>query len=58
VYSDEPPLQSESPLLNSPNTVLVPHIGYATCEALDKRAQIVFENVKKWLQGDPQNVQS
>jgi len=45
VYEKEPPLAKEHPLLSAPNMVAVPHIGYATREAFDIRADIVFNNV-------------
>ena len=51
----EPPLPSGYPLLSAPNTVLVPHIGYATGEAIGRRTQIVFENVLSYLRGSLQN---
>lgn len=55
VFSTEPPLEN-NPLINAPNTVLTPHIAYATHEALDRRAEIVFENIIKWIEGNPQNI--
>ncbi len=45
VYEKEPPLESNHALLTSPNCVVVPHVGYATREAFDIRAGIVFDNV-------------
>lgn len=56
VYEKEPPLEKNHPLFNSPNTILLPHIGYATKEAIQLRGNIVIENIEKWLQGNPQNV--
>ena len=50
VYENEPPLPQSHPLLNAPNCVCVPHIGYASREAFDIRADIVFDHVKEWLQ--------
>lgn len=46
VYEKEPPLPSEHPLLNAPNCVLVPHVGYATREAFDIRIDIILENLE------------
>lgn len=51
VYEGEPPLPQNHPLLQSPNCVLVPHIGYATREAFDIRANIVIDNVIQYLNG-------
>ena len=56
VFEGEPPIAADHPLLNSKNTILTPHIGFATKEALEKRALIVFDNAAKYLDGTPQNV--
>lgn len=56
VYENEPPIDRNHPLLNAPNVVATPHIGFATVEALEKRAVIVFDNIVKWLGGSPQNI--
>lgn len=57
MYEQEPPLPENHPLLSAPNTILMPHIAYATTEAFKLRAEIVFENIIKWKQGTPQNMQ-
>ena len=49
VYETEPPLLENHPLLSAPNAVLLPHIAYATREAFDIRADIVMDNIRKWL---------
>ena len=49
VYEKEPPLENTHPLLNTPNCVAVPHIGYATREAFDIRADIVIDHVWDFL---------
>lgn len=49
VYEKEPPLPSDHPLIEAPNCVAVPHIAYATREAFDIRADIVFDNVRDFL---------
>ena len=56
IYEKEPPLEKEYPLFDAPNTLLLPHIGYATKEAIEQRGKIVIENIYTWLQGKPQNV--
>lgn len=58
VYEKEPPLDKNHVLFNAPNTILLPHIGYATKEAIKLRGEIVVENITKWMQGNPQNVMS
>ncbi len=49
VYEKEPPLEGSHPLLNAPNCIAVPHIGYATREAFDIRAGIVIEHVWNFI---------
>lgn len=56
VYEKEPPLDKCHPLFDAPNTILLPHIGYATNEAIELRGNIVIDNIMKWLNGIPQNV--
>ena len=45
VYDGEPPLSNDNPLLTAPNTMLLPHIGFATKEAFEARLQIVINNI-------------
>ena len=45
VYEKEPPLPIDHPLLNAPNCVCVPHVGYATREAFDDRIEIILGNL-------------
>lgn len=56
VYEKEPPLENNHPLFIAPNVVVLPHIGYATKEAIELRGRIVIENIQKWIAGKPQNV--
>ncbi len=56
VFEIEPPIPKDHPLLNSKNTVLAPHVAFASDESFVKRADIVFNNISKWLEGNPQNV--
>ncbi|ADQ13529.1 2-hydroxyacid dehydrogenase [Halanaerobium hydrogeniformans] len=58
VFEMEPPIPEDHPLLNAKNTILTPHTAFATDEAFLKRADIVFNNIEKWLAGNPQNVVS
>ncbi|MBR1792866.1 MAG: hydroxyacid dehydrogenase [Bacteroidales bacterium] len=51
VYEQEPPLCLQHVLLNAPNCICLPHVGYATRESFDVRADIVFNHVKEWLGG-------
>ncbi|MFW6019495.1 MAG: NAD(P)-dependent oxidoreductase [Bacteroidales bacterium] len=56
VYEKEPPIDPEHSLLKAPNTVLVPHIAYATHEAMALRADIVKNNIIQYAKGSPQNI--
>ena len=49
VYEKEPPLPLQHPLLNAPNCICLPHVGYASREAFDIRADIVFDHVDQYL---------
>lgn len=52
----EPPVPADYPILDAPNTVLVPHIGFATDEAMVRRAEITFNNIIKWEEGEQENI--
>lgn len=56
VYETEPPLPENHPLLSAPNTILLPHVGYASKEAMQKRFVIVNANLHSYLEGRQENV--
>lgn len=56
VFETEPPISKSHPLVTAKNTVLAPHVAFASREAMIKRAVIAFENAAKYLNGTPQNV--
>lgn len=56
VFDIEPPLSADEPLCSAKNTVVTPHIAFASQEALQTRAEIVFANIRKWLEHEPQNI--
>ena len=56
VYETEPPLPENHPLLSAPNTILLPHVGYASKEAMQKRFVIVKSNLHSYLEGRQENV--
>ncbi|MCI8649533.1 MAG: hydroxyacid dehydrogenase [Anaerotruncus sp.] len=56
VFEGEPPIAQDHPLLHAANTIVTPHVAFATAESMEKRAVIVFENIERWLAGKPQNV--
>jgi D-3-phosphoglycerate dehydrogenase len=49
VFEQEPPISQNHPLITAPNCVLVPHIAYATEESFEERVNMVFQNVKSFL---------
>lgn len=51
VSEKEPPLDTAHPLLHSPNTIVTPHIAFASVESMEQRAEIVFNNLYSWLEG-------
>lgn len=56
VFDQEPPLALNEPLLHARNTIVTPHIAFASRESMSLRARIVFENLRAFLNGDPINV--
>lgn len=52
----EPPVPADYPLLAAPNILILPHVGYATDEALERRADITFNNIHQWEQGAQDNI--
>lgn len=56
VFEKEPPLDGGHPLLHSPNTIVTPHIAFASVESMEQRAEIVFNNLYAWLEGKQRNV--
>ena len=56
VFENEPPLAVDHPLLHAKNTVVTPHVAFASKEALEARADIVFANIDAFLAGKPQNI--
>ncbi len=51
VFEKDPPLSPDHPLLGVPNLVCTPHVGFDTRESIDRRAEMVFENVLSWMDG-------
>lgn len=56
VFEMEPPIPRDHVLLQAPNLIAAPHVAFASEQAFEKRAIIVCDNVRKWLDGMPQNV--
>ena len=51
VFDKEPPLDTASPILHAPNCLVTPHVAFATQQSMSLRAEIVFDNLAKWLEG-------
>lgn len=56
VFDMEPPIPADYPLLSAKNATFTPHIAYLTDESMVARAHIAFDNVAKFLEGNPQNI--
>ena len=55
VMSKEPPL-ADNPLLRQAHAHLTPHIAWATLEARKRLIKTGIENVKAFVEGQPQNI--
>ncbi|MFT5113135.1 MAG: phosphoglycerate dehydrogenase-like enzyme [Parasphingorhabdus sp.] len=55
VFATEP-LLCDHPLTSAPNTVLTPHIAYATPGASRRIHQIAADNILRYFAGDPINI--
>jgi len=56
VFDAEPPLSPDEPLLRCKNCLVTPHVAFATKESMSLRAEIVFDNLRAWLDGEQKNV--
>ena len=56
VFETEPPLALEHPLLHSRNTIVTPHVAFASAESMLARADIVFDNITSFLNGSQKNI--
>lgn len=56
VFEVEPPLALDHPLLHSKNTIVTPHVAFASKESMEARCQIVFHSLDKWMAGEQVNV--
>lgn len=55
VYDMEPPLPDDYPLRNAKNVLLTNHVAFYTEEAMQIRADIVFDNLYSYLDGKIKN---
>lgn len=56
VFDKEPPLDQKTAILHAPNTLVTPHVAFATRESMSLRAEIVFENLANWMEGRQSNI--
>ncbi len=55
VFEMEPSIPEDHPLLNSKNTLVAPHVAFATDESIFRRAEMVFNNIEAFENGKPEN---
>ncbi|MBO4314344.1 MAG: D-2-hydroxyacid dehydrogenase [Prevotella sp.] len=55
VLTQEPP-RADNPLLKQPNAYITPHIAWATVEARHRLLRVAIDNVRAFLNENPQNV--
>lgn len=51
VFDTEPPLPANHPIFKAPNTVLLPHVGFETVEAISAKADIALRHLEDFLSG-------
>lgn len=56
VFEHEPLLDPKDPLLQLPNVLATPHIGYSTREEYEIQFEEIFDQIQQWLAGKPINV--
>ena len=55
VMVSEPPVR-DNPLFSTPNTLLTPHMAWATVRARQNIINLTAENILRWKEGTPSNV--
>ena len=53
---DREPLPRDAAILSAPNTLLTPHLGYATRETYEIYFSQAVEDIQGWLDGQPKRV--
>ena len=56
VYEEEPVRDTAHPLLNMPNVVATPHLGYVTHEEYETQFTDIFDQIVSYCAGKPINV--
>ena len=49
------PMQEDCPLRNAKNCTITPHIAWAPKQTRERLLKVVAENLRKWIEGNPQN---
>ena len=55
VFDKEPPLDLNAPLLHCKNCLVTPHVAFASQQSMSLRAEIVFDNLASWINGNQKN---
>lgn len=50
------PMTEDNPLLNIENCIITPHYGWCPVETRERLSNIFYENLKKFINGDSQNL--
>lgn len=50
------PMEENCPLRNAKNCTITPHIAWAPRQTRERLLETVLENLRRWTEGDPQNV--
>ena len=56
VYEQEPVRDPNYPLLNMPNVIATPHLGYVTREEYETQFTDIFDQIMAYAAGKPINV--
>jgi D-3-phosphoglycerate dehydrogenase len=56
VYEEEPLRDTKHPLLNTPNAICTPHLGYVTREEYELQFTDIFDQITAYAAGTPINV--
>src|SRR5882757_4153090 len=56
VYEEEPLRDPKHPLLNLPNVICTPHLGYVTRDEYEIQFTDIFDQITAYAKGDPINV--
>jgi D-3-phosphoglycerate dehydrogenase len=56
VYEEEPVLDTNHPLLNMPNVVCTPHLGYVSRDEYEIQFTDIFDQITAYVVGNPINV--